>query len=407
MFNPIIETAIGLVFVYLLLSMICSALQEWIAALFALRANTLFVGITKMLCGDNNLRDQILNHPLVDGLSHKTFWDSLFRRQSRPSYISAEIFAKALVSEANITSASFTPAVPGASVPATPAMARNGQPLQPNTRQLLQTLLEVAPGDINVLRKNVEEWYNDSMDRVSGWYKRKAQLIIIILSFLIAVLFNADTVMLARAFWNDPVLRANTANAAAQWIKTHEPPAASSPSSNTQNASTAATPPKSTAGNNPQPPMSQPSSVAKSAKGTDIANLYPSVTSGESEPVPPAEQPYSVQQQERAEQEYRDARTKLKNTTAEVTSELKQIKIPLGWCTGDDSTYSDSLINANSLCDADHRFPPSSGSTVLLKLCGLLITMIALSQGAPFWFDLLKKVVNLRLAGNAPDEKKK
>ncbi|HTE89853.1 MAG TPA: hypothetical protein VK639_12900 [Terriglobales bacterium] len=401
MFNPIIETAIGLVFVYLLLSMICSALQEWIAALFALRASTLFEGITKMLCGDDNLRDQIFSHPLVDGLSRKSFWDSVFRRPARPSYISSETFAKALVAEANITNETMTPPAPGAAVPAAPTIARNGKPLHSNTQQLLQTLLEVAPGDVNVLRKNVEDWYNDAMDRVSGWYKRKTQLTIIILGFLLAAVFNADTVMLARAFWNDPILRANTANAAAQWINTHEPPGASSSSSNRQSASTAATQPNPSGGS-----RSQSSSGAKSAKEIDIANLYPSVTSGESEPAPPAEQPYSAQQQERAEQEYRNARTKLKNTTEEVTSELKQIRVPLGWCTGDGSASS-ALVSANTLCDADHRFPPGDASTVLLKLCGLLITMVALSQGAPFWFDLLKKVVNLRLAGDAPDEKKK
>src|SRR5438552_1700945 len=291
MFNPIIETAIGLIFVYLLLSMICSALQEWIAALFALRASTLFEGITKMLCGDNNLRDQIFNHPLVDGLSRKSFWDSLFRRPARPSYISAEIFAKALLSEANITNETITPPAPGAAVPAAPTVARNGQKLHPNTRQLLQTLVEVAPGDVNVLRKNVEDWYNDAMDRVSGWYKRKTQLIIVILGFLVAVFFNADTVMLTRAFWNDPVLRANTANAAAQWIKTHnEPQGASSSSSNAQSTSTAATQPRPAVGKNPQTGRSQPSSGTKSAKGTDIADLYTSVASGESQSAPPAEQ---------------------------------------------------------------------------------------------------------------------
>ncbi len=254
MFNPIIETAIGLVFVYLLLSMICSALLEWIAALFALRAKTLYEGITKMLCGDDNLRDLIFNHPLVDGLSRKTFWDSLFRRQSRPSYISAETFTKALASEANITNKTITLPAPGATVSAAPTIAKNGKPLHENTRQLLQTLLEVAPGDVNILRQNVEAWYNDAMDRVSGWYKRKTQLMIVILGFLIAVAFNADTLMLARAFWSDPVLRANTANAAAQWIKTHnEPLGATSSSSNTQNASTAATQPKSVVGKTLKP----------------------------------------------------------------------------------------------------------------------------------------------------------
>jgi hypothetical protein len=39
-----------------------------------------------------------------------------------------------------------------------------------------------------------------------------------------------------------------------------------------------------------------------------------------------------------------------------------------------------------------------------LKIVGLLITVLAVSQGAPFWFDLLQKAVNLRLAGDLPPD---
>jgi hypothetical protein len=39
------------------------------------------------------------------------------------------------------------------------------------------------------------------------------------------------------------------------------------------------------------------------------------------------------------------------------------------------------------------------------KVVGLAVTALAISQGAPFWFDLLQKAVNLRLEGDAPDEK--
>jgi hypothetical protein len=35
---------------------------------------------------------------------------------------------------------------------------------------------------------------------------------------------------------------------------------------------------------------------------------------------------------------------------------------------------------------------------------GWLLMAIAVSLGAPFWFDLLNKLVNLRLAGVKPDK---
>ncbi|MCA9718188.1 MAG: hypothetical protein KC468_26185, partial [Myxococcales bacterium] len=36
------------------------------------------------------------------------------------------------------------------------------------------------------------------------------------------------------------------------------------------------------------------------------------------------------------------------------------------------------------------------------KLAGLLISLLAAAQGAPFWFDLLNKLVNLRGSGRRP-----
>jgi hypothetical protein len=36
---------------------------------------------------------------------------------------------------------------------------------------------------------------------------------------------------------------------------------------------------------------------------------------------------------------------------------------------------------------------------------GWLLTILAVSMGAPFWFDILNKVMNVRYAGKSPDEK--
>ena len=41
------------------------------------------------------------------------------------------------------------------------------------------------------------------------------------------------------------------------------------------------------------------------------------------------------------------------------------------------------------------------------KVVGLLFTALAISLGAPFWFDMLNRVVSIRAAGRAPDEKPK
>jgi hypothetical protein len=41
---------------------------------------------------------------------------------------------------------------------------------------------------------------------------------------------------------------------------------------------------------------------------------------------------------------------------------------------------------------------------LLMHLLGWLLSIFAISLGAPFWFDLLNRFMNLRNAGRAPDE---
>jgi hypothetical protein len=40
----------------------------------------------------------------------------------------------------------------------------------------------------------------------------------------------------------------------------------------------------------------------------------------------------------------------------------------------------------------------------LIKLLGFIITGAAGSQGSSFWFDILKKIMNVRLSGLKPVE---
>jgi hypothetical protein len=42
------------------------------------------------------------------------------------------------------------------------------------------------------------------------------------------------------------------------------------------------------------------------------------------------------------------------------------------------------------------------GWNVIVKIVGLLVTALALSLGAPFWFDVLSKFMNIRGAGPKP-----
>jgi hypothetical protein len=61
--------------------------------------------------------------------------------------------------------------------------------------------------DVQKFRAAAEKWFDDAMDRLSGWYKRRVQLFLWIFGLAIAILFNVDAINIARTLWNDPGLR--------------------------------------------------------------------------------------------------------------------------------------------------------------------------------------------------------
>ena len=70
--SDILEVAIGLIFVYFILSLLAAAFTEWIARFFALRSKTLQDGIWKLLNNDDRfINEKFLEHPLIKGIFPK------------------------------------------------------------------------------------------------------------------------------------------------------------------------------------------------------------------------------------------------------------------------------------------------------------------------------------------------
>jgi hypothetical protein len=100
---------------------------------------------------------------------------------------------------------------------------------------------------------------------------------------------------------------------------------------------------------------------------------------------------------------------------------LQALKIPFGWSFAafDTSGRTCSLApvqagqiwgipsqdsSAKPVCLRFSNLPPDLISW-LEKIMGLLMTGLAATQGAPFWFDILGKLVNVRGTGANPTEK--
>jgi hypothetical protein len=187
--SNILEVVIGMVFAFLLLSMVCSAVNEFIEALIKNRARDLEEGIGQLLGDPENASkfiDNLYNHGMVNSLFKGSYPPD--KQTDLPSYIPAQNFALAVMDLVK------NPPLAGITITDNLAMA-------------LKNIQAKSKGDFAAFQAGVEDWYNTGMDRVSGWYKRRTQWILVCLGLIVAVAVNADAVKIARAIANDSSLR--------------------------------------------------------------------------------------------------------------------------------------------------------------------------------------------------------
>jgi hypothetical protein len=205
-----------------------------------------------------------------------------------------------------------------------------------------ETSAEKVERSVARLRTSLETWFNDAMDRLSGAYKRRAQLIAFIIGFIVALILNVDTIRVATSLWREPTLR--------------------------------------------QAIVAQAQNYAQSEASQTVSSTSP-----------------------------------LDNIPV-MEEQLKALNIPFGWTISAIETGGRQCsllpIKASQVWGMpsrdDQGLPvcekitdlPKDLHTWLMKILGLLITGLAAAQGAPFWFDILKKLVNVRGTGTKPEEKK-
>jgi hypothetical protein len=233
--SSVIEVAIGLSFVFLLLSLISSALVEIIESVLKNRATDLERGIRELFNqeGGGNLAAEFYNHPMINGL-----FRGLYKREGNkgigildylmptnlPSYIPARNFANAVMDivlhppveteivrdDSTGAKSSAAPTLDAPPLPASMEAVRLGIKRNFGNSQVgraLRTLAEQAGDDLNAMRTSVETWFDGSMDRVSGSYKRRTQWILFSLGLLLAVILNANTITIATRLSTDSTLR--------------------------------------------------------------------------------------------------------------------------------------------------------------------------------------------------------
>ncbi len=274
--STVIDIALGLIFIYFLLSVAASHINEVIASLVQARAKNLEAGVRTLLA-DPNLSKQVMSHPLISGLSGQV--------GRLPSYIPSATFALALFD-------TILPA--GEQSPNLEAVRKQvAQMPESSARRALLSMIDKADGDMSKARQGVEDWFNAGMDRVTGVYKRWIQQVTFVVALAITLILGVDTLALANSLWQQPALRA--------------------------------------------------------ALATQASQTTPTITTVQS------------------------------TGAQDALKALASANLPIAWQT-----------------------VPQTVGEWFQKVIGLLLTTLAVSLGAPFWFDLLKNLANLRSSGPPP-----
>lgn len=218
--SAMLDVAVGMVFVFLLLSLICSAFNELLETRLKNRSCDLEKGIKGLLGTDTGLVEKLYDHGLIFSLYRGTYAEAS-QRKTLPSYIPSADFAKALSSLLVAENSPFDLA----SIQSSVAAISNTK-----VKSALTTILNEANGDLQMFQAGLRSWFNSAMDRVSGWYKRRTHVIIFSLGFAIAIAMNVNSISLAQELWTNEATREALVGAAQGYVDKHSTSSASSAS---------------------------------------------------------------------------------------------------------------------------------------------------------------------------------
>ncbi len=275
------------------------------------------------------------SHPLLVGTP-----------SSLPSYVPARDFAAALLSL--LKDGSGAPPI---------VQARNAIQSLPDGdfKTELLAFIDAGANDIDKLRTRIENWFDDTMERLSGIYTRSTQYIMLLLGLIVAVGMNIDSIHLAKALWEEPAISKAISDGAAKFVTASGSNIFACPDATSaggaavsDNASAVAT------------------AGTGSAAGTDTGKT--------------------------------DCR---KIDLRTIQTVIDQQTLPIGR-TGTDffgCHYLTKDKNGQSELDQTCNTAVFKGWTA----GGWLVTAFAISLGAQFWFGLLVQLINIRAAGDKPD----
>ncbi len=310
-----LQIVTGLVFVMLLLSLLATTLMELIASGLALRGKNLEKALKNMLASagnDETLYKNFKQNPLFIQLSQK-----FFGRKYSPSYMNADSFQSILLhtilGEQN-----------------TDKLIQQIEEIpDENLRKVLKQFLSDANHELDAFKGKIQKWYDDVMDRASGWYKRYTQKILVFVGLAIALVFNADAIAIYKYLGSNPENLASVLSLAESFVEKN------------------------------QEMVLDTNIIQVDSITYDTAVIF----------------------KQNPDVQIAALDIKIKEVKGLINNEIQAVKTPLG------------------LGWSNFDYEQANWYDWVLKALGWIVTALAISLGAPFWFDILKKLVNIRGAG--------
>ena len=178
------------------ISLLVTAIQEGISSFLKLRGSNLKKGINQLV-GDK-MAKSVCSHPLMETMkAKKSQWGI---GEPFPSYLKSKYFSQILV---DVISPKDEVLGDG--------MKKVGKSIDKISNENLKKILKIfhqkANGEMEKFEGLLSEWFDAGMERASGWYQRKVQLILLVISFVVVVVINANALNVAKTLWKDKSAR--------------------------------------------------------------------------------------------------------------------------------------------------------------------------------------------------------
>ncbi len=220
-----LDVFIGLVLIYFLYSLLGSIIAEIFSNLTGMRARMLRKGIENLL----NDKQSSPQHSLdfikwikeiclveIDGFAYSTagkFYREptikymakpdesslFFIRYTKPAYITKENFTHTII---NMVSQRSLGINEWDKIKF--AIKHNTLILEPETLKMFQNWVDRSNDSFVNFITNVERTYEEMMDRVNDWYKRKIGIVLFIIGLILCSILNIDTIQITKILIDNP-----------------------------------------------------------------------------------------------------------------------------------------------------------------------------------------------------------